>query len=273
MIKTIYLSIICFFILQTLAGQTEIQYGSNNGQYISIFDTKMYYEEYGEGTPVILLTGGFGAVYSFRMVIPSLSNHFRVIAVDSPGHGRSDQADTLSYQLITDYISEMIDLLKLDSVYILGCSDGAVVAVLLAYDKPEKVKRIVCDGLVTNFEGYYAFVRPWLEEMSPENRTKSWLERISNVPRNDDWEKFVWDMKKMWLEDPYVPDYKLKEIESRTLILMGDREAYIKLEHGIELFRTVQNSELCILPGLGHAISHINPYLMNDIVINFFTKE
>ena len=77
----------------------------------------------------------------------------------------------------------------------------------------------------------------------------------------------------MWLEDPYVPDYKLKAIESRTLLLFGDSEGYIKLEHGIELYRSIQGSELCILPGMGHAISHVNPYLMNDIVIDFLTKR
>lgn len=110
----LFLSSICL-----ITGQDINQYGSNNGKYITIFGTQVYYEEYGKGTPLLLLHGGFGSIYYYRMVIPELSKYFRVIAIDSPGHGRSEQADSLSYQLMTDYFSEMIDLMGLDSVYAL----------------------------------------------------------------------------------------------------------------------------------------------------------
>src|SRR6185295_15231755 len=91
----------------------EVKYGSNNGKYISIRNTKIYYEEYGKGTPLLLLHGGMGSIADFKLCIPELSKHFRIIAPDSPGQGRSGLADSMSYQLMTDYMSKFIDALKL----------------------------------------------------------------------------------------------------------------------------------------------------------------
>jgi pimeloyl-ACP methyl ester carboxylesterase len=103
-------------LLNPAFGQEEIQFGSNNGEYISVFSTKIYYEEYGEGPVLLLLHGGLGSIHDFAKVIPGLSDQIRVIAIDSPGHGRSEQADSLSYKLMASYYSKLIDLMKFDSV-------------------------------------------------------------------------------------------------------------------------------------------------------------
>ena len=121
----------------------EINYGSNHGKHITISNTNIYYEEYGSGMPLLLFHGGFGSIHDFQQVIPKLSKHYRVIAVDSPGHGRSEQADSLSFDLMADYYSIMIDQFKLDSVYIIGYSDGGItrpVAQGYAFSAPPGVK-------------------------------------------------------------------------------------------------------------------------------------
>lgn len=69
---SVFLTSLCF-------GQAQIQYGSNNGKYISLHSTKIYYEDYGEGPALLLLYGGFGNIHTFAKVIPELSKHFRVI--------------------------------------------------------------------------------------------------------------------------------------------------------------------------------------------------
>lgn len=280
MLKRIGLAIIILFAIIACdekvdrAFNKDIQYGSNNGLYISINDTKIYYEEYGKGIPLFLLHGGFGSIKYYSEVIPELSNHFRVIVVDSPGHGRSEQADTMSYQLIADYISEMINIMRLDSVYILGCSDGSIVALLLAHDRPEKVKRIISDGGIISADGYKTETIKGMESISPETMSKSWVENYKNKsPQKDQWKKFIINTKKMWLDLPYIADSKISKLKSRTLILMGDRDPYITLEHGLKLYKTIQGSEFCVLPNLGHCICNEDPDLISKIVINFLTKE
>jgi len=127
--------------------QGQINYGSNKGKYLTIRGTKVYYEEYGRGTPLLLLHGGLGNMADFKKCIPELSTKFRVILTDAPGLGRSEFPDkTLSYQLMAEYYSMLIDQLKLDSVYVMGWSDGGNAGLLLANYRPDKVKKLLISG-------------------------------------------------------------------------------------------------------------------------------
>jgi pimeloyl-ACP methyl ester carboxylesterase len=94
----------------------SVKYGSNNGKFLTISKTKTYYEEYGKGMPLLLLHGGLGSISNFEKCIPELSKKYRVIAADSPSHGRSGQIDSLTYPVMADYFSKMIDELRLDSL-------------------------------------------------------------------------------------------------------------------------------------------------------------
>jgi pimeloyl-ACP methyl ester carboxylesterase len=216
---------------QTIAAQEEIHYGSNNGQYISVQNTRIYYEEYGEGTPLLLFHGGLGSISYFAMVIPELSNHFKIIAIDQPGHGRSYHADSMSYQLMSDYMSEMIDLMELDSVYILGCSMGSNLALHLAYDRPDKVKRIISDGGIVKIEGSTLDMFDFTEKMGHiENRPESWINWYHSVnPQKDRLEEFLQDISRMRFDGNVLTDSEIRNIKAKTLIMMGDRDFAIKL--------------------------------------------
>ena len=79
--KRLNILFVLFILLANLSvGQKQIKYGSNNGKYVSVFNTKIYYEEYGKGIPLILLEGGMGSIADFSLCIPELSKKFRVIA-------------------------------------------------------------------------------------------------------------------------------------------------------------------------------------------------
>lgn len=255
------------------AGQATAVYGSNNGKYLTINGTRIYYEEYGNGIPLLLLHGGFGSINDFKKVIPKLSDSFRIIAPDSPGHGRSEQADTLSYELLASFFSKMIDLLQLDSVYIIGWSDGGNAALILAADRPEKVKKIVVSGSNTRLDDSDPGTLNFLKQLNPkyvETTQKDWLtEYIKKSPQKDKWEKFILDMQKMWSTKIVVSEPKLAQIKNQILIVLGDRDA-IKIEHGIEMLRTIKNSQFCVLPNTSHNVFEEQPDLITQIAINFF---
>jgi pimeloyl-ACP methyl ester carboxylesterase len=275
-IKSVFIILLIFAWFNSVISQDEILYGSNNGKYVSIFNTTVYYEEYGQGIPLLLLHGGGTPMYKFKKVIPKLSNHFRVIAIDSPGWGRSEHPDSLSYQLLADYYSEMIDLLNLDSVYVFGYSDGGNTAFLLAYDRPDKIKRIVVSGANSNTNGYTQKMFDIIESFDPENlevNETEWLEKYkSKLLQPNAWKKSVTDKQKMWLKKVVISDKKLEKIQCRTLIMLGDRDL-CKLEHGIHIYRKIESSELCILPDTPHSTITAKPELVNEIVIDFLTKK
>ena len=116
--KPIGLVLITIQILLTSCntGTDKIEYGSHEGKQVTIFNKKIYYEEYGSGTPLILLSGGGidRSIKDFENCIPGLAKYYRVIAPDTPGQGRSEQADTLTYSVLLEFTSRLIDSLKLD---------------------------------------------------------------------------------------------------------------------------------------------------------------
>jgi pimeloyl-ACP methyl ester carboxylesterase len=253
----------------------EINYGSNHGKYITLSNTNIYYEEYGSGLPLLLFHGGFGSIQDFQQVIPKLAKHFRVIAIDSPGHGRSEQADTLSFDLMANYYSNMIDLLKLDSVYIIGYSDGGITALLLAAKRPDKVKKIIASGVNSRMDGVNPEVIEYLKLINPafiESNQKEWLvDYQSKSPEKDEWKKYITDMTRMYSKNVLISEQALSNISAEVMLVFGDKDV-IRLEHGIELYRTIAGSRICVLPNTPHEVFSESPELISIIGIDFLTN-
>jgi len=275
MIKILAVSFLFLTILTGYNFGQDITYGSNSGKYITISDTKIYYEEYGSGAPLLLLHGGFGSIHDFQQVIPELANHFRVIAIDSPGHSRSEQADSLSFELMTDFCSELMDLLRLDSVYIIGYSDGGITGLLLAAQRPDKVRRVLASGANIEMNGIKPEVLQYLNMVNPEfieAYQKEWLEDYqSKSPEKENWKKFVRDIIKMYSINEIIDKETLSGMKAKVLLVFGDQDV-IKLEHGLEMYHTIPGSRLCILPNTPHEVFSAKSGLINKIGIEFFKE-
>lgn len=250
-------------------GQSNIVYGSNNGTYLSIFNTKIYYEEYGKGTPLLLLQGGMGSIADFKLCIPELSKHFRVILPDTPGQGRSELADSMSYPLLAKYMAALIDQLQLDSTYVMGWSDGGIIGLLLAEGRPDKVRKVIAVGANYNLAGTN------LKNVKPasltdwEKKNKNWIANYQTaLPR--DWKKYYRDAMHMWYQSQYFSPDILKRINIPVLIAQGDRDL-IRIEHALEMHRMIKNSQFCVLPNTSHAVFGERPKLINQIAVEFFS--
>jgi pimeloyl-ACP methyl ester carboxylesterase len=275
----VILVFILFLCTSPIIGQQKIKYGSNNGKYISIFNKKIYYEEYGKGTPLILLQGGMGSIEDFALCIPELSKHFRVIAPDTPGQGRSELADSMSYELMAEYISEFIDVLKLDSAYVIGWSDGGNTGLILGNNRPDKVKKVLTSGANYKLSGYPSILNDssdWKKEIeSPEFEIKNKegiKEYLNLCPTQRDWKKMLIDLNKMWHKEIYFSPTVLEGLKIPVMIVLGDRDA-VTLEHGIEMYRLIKGSQFCILPNTSHAVFRERPKLINELAITFFRSK
>lgn len=252
-----------------------IKYGSNNGKYLTVKGTKLYYEEYGTGTPLLLLHQGLGSIENLGGIIPELSKHFRIIAPDAPGHGRSEQADTLSGALLADYCSALIGQLKLDSVYVMGWSMGGNTALLLAANRPDRVKKVVSGASNTKSSGLTQEGRDLLKEYTVEavKEDKDWLANYQKLsPQPEKWIKFWEDSQKMWAREIKVPDEKLNNIDVPVLIIRGDRDM-IRLEQSIEIYRFLKKGQLCVYPNTGHEMPELKSEMLCHIAIDFFKEN
>jgi pimeloyl-ACP methyl ester carboxylesterase len=271
--------VLFIFITTSSFAQQKIKYGSNSGNYVSVFDTKIYYEEYGKGMPLLLLHGGLGNIRNFEKCIAGLSQHYRVIAADTPGHGRSEMPDSLTYELLADHFSKMIDLLKLDSVYVMGWSDGGVIALILAANRPDKIRRVIATGTNTRADGMEQGAIDFTNGMSieaaeamktQEGFVKNWMTEYQKLSGSENsWKTYITRIKKLWLTEVYITEAKLQSIAIPVLLVYGDRDI-IRLDHGIENRKMIKGSQFCILPNATHAIYDEKPALINQVAIDFF---
>lgn len=257
-------------------GTDKIEFGSNNGSVININGKNIYYEEYGQGTPLLLLSGGGinRSIRDFGECIPGLSKHFRVIAPDTPGQGRSEQTDSLSYDLLTDFMSQLIDSLKIDSGYVMGWSDGAIVSLLLADRRPDKIKKVIAVGANNGIRGFVlpdgfpldSVKIPALEYWAPSNKKD--IEWYNTLTPKKDWRKMVNNINMMVYEKEYFPTSVYDSIHIPVMIVLGDRDM-ISIEHGLEMHRLIKNSQFCVLPNTSHEVFAERPDLISKIAVDF----
>lgn len=253
----------------------SIKYGLNNGKYITIHDTKIYYEEYGQGTPLLLLHQGLGSIENLAGIIPELSNHFRVIAPDAPGHGRSEHADSLSGALMAEYCSQLIDGLQLDSAYVIGWSSGGNTALLLAANRPDKIKKVVSGASNSRASGLTQEARDMLKQYTVEavKEDKDWLENYQRMnPQPEKWVKFWEDNQKMWDREIKIPDDKIAGINVPVLLIRGDRDM-IRLDHTISIYQMLRRGQLCIYPNVGHEMPEEKGEMLCKIAIEFLQDK
>ena len=258
-------------------GTEKIEFGSNNGRLVNINGKNIYYEEYGQGIPLLLLSGGGinRSIRDFGKCIPELSKHYRVIAPDTPGQGRSEQTDSLSYDLLTDFMSQLIDSLKIDSCYVMGWSDGAIVSLLLADRRADKVKRIIAVGANNGIRGFVmpegfpvdSVKPPTLEYWASINKKD--IEWYNTLSPKKDWRILVNNMNQMVYEKEYFSTSVYDSIHIPVMIVIGDRDM-ISIEHGLEMNRLIKNSQYCVLPNTTHEVFSERPDLINKIAIDFF---
>ena len=265
------------FLVQVFINPLRSQgiiYGLNNGKYVEISGRTVYYEEYGEGDTVLLLHGGPGSIADFSKLIPELSKNYKVIALDTPGQGRSERVDNVSYQLLAYNASEFIDKKGIEKCYVVGWSDGATTALILAANRPDRVLKVFASGGFSNIDGFIDEDKEMWTTITPEIVEQSWggwhLEYQRLYPEND-WKSLILDLRGMYNDKIYITEERLKSITCKVLLAYGDKDAFT-LEHIIYLYRTIPGCELLIFPDTGHHTFDEQPEMMSLAVQNFFGK-
>ncbi|AKH93570.1 oxidoreductase [Elizabethkingia anophelis FMS-007] len=233
-------------------------YGKNKeGKYIDLKDAKIYYEEYGKGQPLILLHGNNGSISDFSKQIPFFAKHYRVIAVDTRGQGRSTDLtqDAYSYEKFASDLYQVIKSLNLEQVDIIGWSDGGNTALIFNYEHPEMVNRIVTIGANMNPAG----VKETLIELFKK-------QIIANDPKTNP------RLVKIMLNHPDIKSNQLSVITNPVLVVAGSDDV-IKDEHTRLIHKLIRNSELAIIPNATHYIPFEQPEKLNELMLNFLKNK
>ncbi|MFT3980034.1 MAG: alpha/beta hydrolase [Ferruginibacter sp.] len=244
-----------------------IRYGQNAaaGNYIQTRDhTNIYYETYGAGEPLLLLHGNGGSIQSFKGEIPELAKHFKVIAVDTRAQGKSTDSSTadFSYELFADDMKTLIDQLQLAKVNIIGWSDGANTALLLAMQHPDRISKMVLMG---------ANLNPSAEAISSKiiKEVKSGIAELQNSA--DPKEKTTLRLIEMLLKEPNIPVEDLAKIKAKTLVMAGQKDLVLE-KHTRLIADHIPHARLKIVKGATHFFPEEDPALFTKLALGFLLE-
>lgn len=203
-------------------------------------DIELFYEETGSGEPLILLHGNGEDHTIFDNVAKHFAKKYRVIAIDTRGHGKSPLGDEpfSLYQFAED-LNEFMNEQKIEKANILGFSDGGNIALIFASEYPEKVIKLIANGANTKPSG----IKP-LVHLAMLFRYMIYC--AAAVFSN----KF--ELKKalyyIMLHEPHITKEELEQITAPTLVLVGT-EDLIRESESKYIKKSIPNSEIVFILG------------------------
>lgn len=198
--------------------------------YIQLNSQVICYEKTGEGTPVILIHGNGGNLHDFDELAEAMSGSHTVYAMDSRGHGESATPKEYHYRDMAADVINLIKALDIDMPYLVGYSDGGIVALLVAIQASNLLAGIVCCGANLSPAGIH---HKTLKEMKREYK------RTSNP-------KIL-----MMLQEPDISPAELGRITVPAMIFAGEKDC-IKEKESEKIAKSIPEAELHILPGEDH---------------------
>ncbi len=242
-------------------------YGDNQdaGHYAVLNGVRVYYETYGQGDPLVLLHGNGGNIGAMRYQIEFFAAHCKVIVMDCRGRGKSDLGtQPLTYESMTNDVAALLDQLHIPSAYVVGRSDGGILALLMGIHYPDKVRKIAAFGanLTPDANALYS-------SAAQEQAVKRAEEMIHKKDTTQNW-VLIRELNNLMLTQPQISIHDLKKIKCPVLVLSSDRDV-IREEHTLLIYRSIPKANLCIFPNETHWITRENPALFNATVAKFLT--
>ena len=241
---------------------TTVGYSDHDG-------ARLFVTTYGHGSPVILLHGGLANQLYWGNQVPALVDAgYRVILIDSRGHGRSTRDDRpYTYELMASDVVEVMNQLHIDRAAVVGWSDGAIVALVMALKDPDRVSRVFAfaanmdpSGVKDDTETNPLFAR--FEKQAAVDYAN-----LSLTPQG--FLAFKQAIERMWATQPNYTAADLATITTPVAIVDGDHDEAIKREHTEYLAHTIRGAKLVILPDASHFAMLQQPTAFNAAVLAF----
>jgi len=246
-------------------------------------DVSLYYEEQGDGFPLLLIHGLLSDLTSWRYQLEPFASRYRVIAVDLKGFGKSTKPQT-EYRVHShaDDLSTFLQKLKIPQTHVCGLSMGGMVAEVLTLKYPHLVKGLVLADSAAMIADYAVSDRLTLlgdhdMEWIAQWGTKKILRLASEEAKNH-----VRDM----IRRVDKTDYRLailstagfnianelKKISAPTLVIQGEKDSTVPRWHAEQLKNWIPGAKYVVMKGSSHMTPVDNPDEFNQLVLDFLVE-
>ncbi|MEU6291506.1 alpha/beta fold hydrolase [Streptomyces sp. NPDC015140] len=246
------------------------------GDYADLPGVRTWYESEGAGDPLVLLHGGFCTNETWGAQRADLAAAYRVLLPERRAHGHTPDVDgPLTYQDMADDTVAFLETVVDAPAHLVGWSDGAVVALLVALARPDLVRRVVLIG--ANFRpAGECFVEPgMLDAMTPDSPDMAFFREMYEAVSPDGadhWPVVALKVIDMWRTQPALTERELGRVTAPTLVVTGDDDL-MTLEHTTALYRALPDARLAVLPGASHLVPLEKPALVNGLVLDHLGQE
>ena len=225
-------------------------------------DVELHYRELGAGEPLILLHGNGEDGSYFEHQMDAFASRFRVIALDTRGHGRSPRGEApFTIRQFADDLLAFMDERGIERAHLLGFSDGGNIALVFALAHPERVGKLVLNGANLDAGG----VKPSVQlPIEAGYRVTSLFARWSARARRNA------EMLGLMVNDPNIAPEELAALSAPTLVVAGTKDM-IKEEHTRLIARSIPGAELVFVEG-DHFVARKNPGAFNEVVAGFLAE-
>jgi pimeloyl-ACP methyl ester carboxylesterase len=237
--------------------------------YAPVNGIRIWYASFGHGDPVLLLHGGLANADYWGNQLRALEKHYRVIVMDSRGHGRSTRdARPFGYDLMASDVLALMDFLNIRKAAIVGWSDGGIIGLDIAIHHPERLSKLFAFAANSDPSGVKDVSQsPVFEAFIA--RAKREYEQLSPTPR--EYDSFLAQITKMWETQPNWTAADLQAIAVPIWIVDADHDEAIKRENTLFMADTIPHSGLLIEPQVSHFAFLQDPQQFNEDVLHFLS--
>lgn len=222
-------------------------------------DIDLYYQEKGNKEPFILLHGNGEDGSYFKNQIDYFSDRYRVIALDTRGHGKSPRGTKpFTIEQFSHDLYDFMVGLEISNAVILGFSDGANIAMKFAIKYPDKVKALILNGGNLNPKGVKGATQIPIE--IGYQIARRFASKSPNAKKNA-------EMLGLMVNEPNIERTELLKITAPTLVICGSNDM-IKESHTKEIAKNIPDAKLSIIKG-NHFIANKQSAAFNKEVENF----
>jgi len=233
--------------------------------YAPVNGIRIWYASFGRGEPVLLLHGGLANSNYWGHQVPVLTGRYRVVVMDSRGHGRSTHDDRpYGSDLMASDVLALMDFLKLPRAAIFGWSDGAILGLDIAIHHPERLAKLFAFAANSDPSGL-ADIAQSLVFNAYIARAEKEYEALSPTP--DQYKSFFAQISKMWETQPNFTAEQLHGITVPVWIVDADHDEAIKRENTEFMANAIPNAGLLIQPWVSHfSFLQDPPQFTNDML-------
>lgn len=251
----------------------------DTGKFVSVGDTNLFVSEAGnpKGRVIVLLHGGLQSRLDFIPLAQHLSEDYRLIAIDTRGHGRSGIGTApLTYRQLQDDFTVVLTTMGLQKSGIIGHSDGGIVALRLAASRAVQSEFVIAVGahwvLPENDPARQIYQTITLEKWRAMFGSQISVYNMENP--DPDFDKLFTAATQMWLgcdEDAY-PGASVKNIHCPLLVVHGDDDMLVSRQQAFDLTEQVKDARLLNLPFAKHTLLEDMPESVLPFLQHFITR-